>query len=161
MFLKTSPLDKNQSGISMIESLVSLLIISIGLLGIAALQMSSLKQTSSAHWHGQAVWSSYAMTDRISANNPTFFNNYNGFDTNNSYSMDCNSAACNPGDMAKADAADWKIQVEKLPDGRGLISSVNGANTLDITVMWLDPAGEKNCGALDANRTCFTVTLRQ
>ena len=151
---------QRQLGISMIEALVSLLIISIGLLGIASLQISSIKQSSSAHWHSQAVWANYEMTDRISANSSDVFANYDNIDTDNSYSMDCTNNACSPADMITADAQDWKTQVSQLPNGRGIISS-NTPNTLDVTVMWLDPAGNKNCGALDANRTCYTVTIRQ
>ncbi len=149
-----------QQGLSMIEALVSLLIISIGLLGVASLQLSSIKQSSSAHWHSQAVWANYEMTDRISANSPAVFATYDGIDTDNSYSQDCTTNACTPAQMIISDAQDWKAQVSQLPEGRGLISSSN-ANTLDITVMWMDPAGNKNCGALDANRTCYTVTIRQ
>lgn len=149
-----------QQGISMIEALVSLLIISIGLLGIASLQISSIKQSSSAHWHSQAVWANYEMTDRISANSTDSFANYADIDTDNDYSMDCTNNACTPADMITADAEDWKTQVSQLPDGRGIIKS-NAANTLDVTVMWLDPAGNKNCGDLDNDRTCYTVTIRQ
>jgi type IV pilus assembly protein PilV len=149
-----------QQGISMIESLVSLLIISIGLLGIASLQISSIKQSSSAHWHSQAVWANYEMTDRISANSSDSFATYADIDTDNDYSMDCTANECTPAAMITADAEDWKTQVSQLPDGRGLIKS-NAPDTLDVTVMWLDPAGNKNCGALDADRTCYTVTIRQ
>jgi len=151
---------RRQQGLSMIEALVSLLIISIGLLGIASLQISSIKQSSSAHWHSQAVWANYEMTDRISANSPNEFANYDGVDTDGSYAQDCSTGPCSPAAMITADAQDWKNQVSQLPDGRGVIKS-KAPNTLDVTVMWLDPAGNKNCGALDSDRTCYTVTIRQ
>lgn len=146
----------------MIESLIALVIISIGLLGIAALQLTSMQQSASAHWHSQAIWYSYEMTDRISANGPNNFNLYDGIDTENNYSMDCQTNACNPGQMVTADAADWADMVTSLPGGRGVISSP-AANTLQISVMWDDTSGISNCtngepGA--ANKTCYTVTIQ-
>ncbi len=147
----------------MIEALVSLVIISIGLLGVATLQISGIKQSSSAQWHSQAVWANYEMTDRISANSAAVFASYAGIDTDNNYSQNCTTNPCTPAQMITADAQQWKAQVSQLPLGRGVISSSN-ANTLDVTVMWQDPAGNHNCGALDTTiqtRTCYTVTIRK
>ena len=155
-----------QSGLSLIESLIALVIISIGLLGIAALQLTSMQQSASAHWHSQAVWYSCEMTDRISANtidpaNPVVFNQYIGIDTENNYNMDCQANACTAAQMVQADAADWSAMISTLPGGRGVITSPV-ANTLQISVMWDDNAGVSNCtngepGA--ANKTCYTVTV--
>ncbi len=154
---------KHQSGISMIESLISLLVISIGLLGIASLQLTSVQQTASAHWHSQAVWYSYEMTDRISANStdPDNFILYNNIDTDNSYSMDCQANACTPTQMVTADAEDWSDMVKSLPGGRGVITSP-APNTLTVSVMWEDTSGESNCTngePATATQSCFTVTI--
>jgi len=154
---------KQQTGLSMIESLVALLVISIGLLGIASLQLSSLKQSSSAQWHTQAVWMSYEMTDRISSNRSAF-NQYGVIDTNNTYNQDCEGSLCTPGQMVEADALDWKEMVTNLPQGRGVIlpPAGGGANTLIVSIMWKDNSDESNCinGEPDANdMTCYTVTV--
>ena len=154
---------KQQAGLSLIESLIALVIISIGLLGIAALQLTSMQQSAGAHWHSQAVWYSYEMTDRISANkvNPANFILYDGIDTDNNYNMDCMTNACNPGQMVQADAADWSAMVSTLPNGRGVISSPN-ANTLQISVMWDDTSGISNCTngePATSTQSCYTVTI--
>jgi type IV pilus assembly protein PilV len=157
---------KSQLGLGMIESLIALLVISIGLLGIAALQITSMQQTASAHWHSQAVWYSYEMTDRISANtgnpiNLANFNLYDGIDTDNGYSMDCVTNACNAGQMVTADAEDWSDMISSLPGGRGVIAST-GPNTLQISVMWEDNSGESNCingEPANADQSCYTVTI--
>ncbi len=151
----------------MIESLIALVIISIGLLGIAALQLSSMQQTASAHWHSQAVWLSYEITDRISANSvatvPATFTRYGGIDTQNDYPMDCQTNTCTSDQMVIADAGDWAALVSSLPNGRGVIRAPEGApNTLIISIIWDDASGESNCTngepAAD-NQTCYTVTL--
>ncbi len=149
-----------QQGLSLIEALISLLVISVGLLGIAAMQITSLKQTSSAHFNSQAVWFNYEMTDRILANNGAF-DQYNGIDTDNDYDMDCENNACTPAQLVQADAQQWKEMVSSLPEGRGVISQAV-ANTLTISVYWDDNSDESNCvnGEPDsADKTCYTITM--
>lgn len=151
---------RSQLGLGMIESLIALLIISIGLLGIAALQITSMQQTASAQFHSQAVWYSYEMTDRISANGANNFNLYDGIDTDNSYSMDCTGNPCTPDQMVTADAQDWSNMVDNLPEGRGVITAVG--NDLQISVIWTDNSGESNCingENANANQSCYTVTI--
>lgn len=57
-----------QTGVSLIEVLVSLLIMGIGLLGAAALQLNALKFTDSSALTSQASFIAYDMMDRIRAN---------------------------------------------------------------------------------------------
>ena len=66
---------RRQRGLTLIESMVALLVISIGLLGIAALQLSAMQQNATALNHSQAVWINYNMADRIRAN-PNQFASY-------------------------------------------------------------------------------------
>lgn len=151
---------KDQSGMGMIESLIALLVISIGLLGIAALQITSMQQTASSHWHSQAVWYSYEISDRISANGAANFNLYDGIDTDTDYSMDCKSGPCTAAQMVTADAQDWGEMIDSLPGGRGVISAT-GAN-LQVSVMWEDNSAENNCTngePATASQSCYTVTI--
>jgi type IV pilus assembly protein PilV len=151
---------KKQHGLGLIESLIALVIISIGLLGIAALQITSMQSSASAQWHTQAVWYSYEMTDRISANSNSFAL-YDQIDTDTGYSMDCQSAACTPGEMVTADAADWSNMVQTLPNGRGIIS-LDANNNLQVSVIWDDNSAENNCPdgvPASSDQSCFTVTI--
>jgi len=152
---------KSQKGMSLIEAMVALVVISVGLLGIAALQIVALQQNSSSQWHSQAVWFSYEMSDRIKANN-LVFNAYKDVDTSGSYSQDCQAASCTANQMITADAQDWKQRVETLPGGRGLIES-SANNELVIKVMWDDEGTGATGTDCSANKqtdlTCYTVTL--
>lgn len=154
---------KNQPGFGLIEALIALLVISVGLLGIAALQITSLKQSSSAQHHSQAVWYNYEMTDRIEANRVAY-GQYAGVDTSKNYSMDCENSACTPSKMVEADAQIWGNLVSNLPSGRGVITQNNGI--LQVTVMWDDGADKSNCiygepVTSGTTWTCYTVTLQQ
>jgi type IV pilus assembly protein PilV len=161
--LTSSP--KKQLGLGIIEAMVSLLVISVGLLGIAALQLTSMQQTSGALWHSQAVWYSYEMTDRMNANRDPNTGNllaaYGNIDTDNGYSQDCQGSACNQAQMAIADAADWEAMITTLPRGRGVISA-NANGSMMITVMWESTDNEQNCiNGEDTpdGRTCYTITM--
>ncbi|MDZ3798052.1 MAG: type IV pilus modification protein PilV [Xanthomonadales bacterium] len=57
-----------QSGVTLIEVMVSVLIMGIGLLGIAALQTTALRNGQSSLERSQAVIQSYAITDAMRAN---------------------------------------------------------------------------------------------
>jgi type IV pilus assembly protein PilV len=57
-----------QDGMTLIEVLVALVILSVGLLGAAAFQMNALKYTDSARMTSQASFIAYDMMDRIRAN---------------------------------------------------------------------------------------------
>lgn len=56
-----------QDGMSLIEVLVALLILSVGLLGAAAVQLNALKYTDSSLMTTQASFIAYDMLDRIRA----------------------------------------------------------------------------------------------
>ncbi|CAN7238310.1 MULTISPECIES: type IV pilus modification protein PilV [Pseudomonas] len=57
-----------QEGMTLIEVLVALLILGVGLLGAAAVQLNALKYTDSARMTSQASFIAYDMLDRIRAN---------------------------------------------------------------------------------------------
>ena len=153
-----------QQGVSLIESMVALLVISVGLLGITALQLTAMSQNNSALNHSQAVWMAYNMSDRIRAN-ATQFANYDGIDTSNNYSQNCTGTAnnCSSAQILNADAEDWKTLVETLPGGQGIIGS--NLDGLLVTVMWDDEgtgATGTNCGSdPSVDLTCYTVAVTQ
>lgn len=57
-----------QQGMTLIEVLVALLILTVGLLGAAAVQINALKYTDSSRMTSQASFIAYDMMDRIRAN---------------------------------------------------------------------------------------------
>lgn len=57
-----------QEGMTLVEVLVALVILGVGLLGAAAVQLNALKYTDSARMTSQASFIAYDMMDRIRAN---------------------------------------------------------------------------------------------
>lgn len=155
---------QKQQGLSLIESMVALLVISVGLLGIAALQVTSMKQNNSALHHSQAVWIGYNMADRIRANFAQF-NSYNGTDTGSkTYEPVCGAEACAPNTLVVLDQAEWQTEIQNLPGGLGIISQPT-ADELLIRVMWDDEGtgvnGTACSGDSDKDLTCYSVTINR
>ncbi|GAB6141377.1 hypothetical protein JCM14076_21060 [Methylosoma difficile] len=59
---------RKSSGFTLIEVLVSMIIIAIGILGTVALQARSLMDNQDAYLRTQAIYLAYDMSDRIRAN---------------------------------------------------------------------------------------------
>ena len=59
---------QRQKGITMVESLVALVVISVGMLGIAGLYLSSLQASRTAKLRSHAVELTSSIADRIRAN---------------------------------------------------------------------------------------------
>lgn len=156
-------LKQSQHGLTLVEAMIALLVISIGLLGIAALQLTAMNQNSSSLNHSQAVRYAYNMSDRIRAN-MVEFDQYIGIDTNDGFNQDCTApAACNSGDMLLADATDWEALVETLPGGRGII--FDDPDGLLVVVMWDDNGTGATLTGCDPNNpnhlTCYSLVVAQ
>jgi type IV pilus modification protein PilV len=59
-----------QRGFNLVEVMVALVVLSLGMLGIAGLQLSSIRNTQSAYYRSQAVASMNDLAERIYANAP-------------------------------------------------------------------------------------------
>lgn len=138
-------------GFSLVEALVALVVMSIGLLGIAALYVESLRSGTSALLRSQAVALASDMADRIRAN-PTAGAAYDKtVDATGAVVANCeNATGCTVAEMASTDVARWHQLVDDrgddptmgrlgLPGGRGTIVSVAGPpRAYTITVSWLE-----------------------
>jgi type IV pilus assembly protein PilV len=115
-----------QSGSGLIESLVSILVVSIGFLGFAGLQINGLAAANDSLFRSKAVYLSYQMADRVRANLPAANTGaYNNFTSQTPPSPGCTvSVNCTPAQMATNDYAEWLTEIQSasvLPAGGGVI----------------------------------------
>ena len=95
-----------QTGFSLIEILISLLILSIGLLGLGGLQLSSLKGANNAHFRTVASLAVTDLIDRMRANPLAVENNFytaslDAQHCDTSLTVVCEAGVeCNPDDLA-------------------------------------------------------------
>ena len=120
-----------QRGATLVEVLVALLVLSIGLLGVAALQVSALQTNQGAHVRSQASVLAYDIADRMRANRAVALaGGYNVL-----YTVTPSGGALN-----ELDLQNWKAALTNtLPTGEGEISLV-GSIAL-IRVRWTDKSG--------------------
>ena len=129
-----------QSGSTLIETLVALLILAIGLLSVQSMQMVSLRTNTSAYLRTEAQLLVEDMTNRILAYEDIASvadnDDYDGIDTDAAAAdPGCTAAGCNQGQQINLDTFEWKHEIEAiLPVGRGTVNLDAGAYTLPV--MW-------------------------
>ncbi|MCF6236727.1 MAG: type IV pilus modification protein PilV [Gammaproteobacteria bacterium] len=153
------------SGFSLIEVLVTMIVISIGLLGLAGLQASSLKHNNSAYQRSQATFLAYEMLDRMRANPMGIdANAYNSIDTGSLPSdPGCIISSCSPANLADNDVGEWSINLAAtLPSGRGTVTGTSASLPHTVTVMWDDArngATGISCDPTDPNdMICLSIS---
>ncbi|MDI3325245.1 type IV pilus modification protein PilV [Pontibacterium granulatum] len=116
-------------GYTLIEVLVALLVISLGLLGMAALQITALKQNQNAYVRSQAVIAANDIMDRMRANstavaNGNYFSDNAGYD-GDSADTSCEGSVCTVTAMASYDLNNWKYTLQQeMPSGGGCITRI-------------------------------------
>ena len=126
-------------GFSLVELLVSVVILSVGVLGTLALQARALNDNQDAYLRTQAIFLAYDMGDRINANPkgwtavPTAANN----------NCTASNANCTVAQMAQYDYWNWQNDVTaKLTGGtgtvvlKGTLCSQTVASGMAIIVTW-------------------------
>jgi type IV pilus assembly protein PilV len=131
---KISIRERSQHGFTLLEVLIALLVLSIGLLGLAALQTTGLRSNTMANMRTLATDAAYDITDRMRANPKGV--------AANEYVIGLSQA---PGDTsatgtALTDLTEWRDSVEKLPGGKSDITQCDTPTcdvlTHIITVYW-------------------------
>ena len=133
-----------QRGITLVESLVALVVLSVGMLGIASLYITSLKAGRSALVRTQAVNLATDIADRIRANR----DGLNAYDTS-LYGgapavQPCMGADCSSEDMAQDDLARWMQTLRTVMPGNAtgevIFQDQPGTqpNQYTIIVSWLE-----------------------
>mgnify|MGYP000544723906 CR=1 FL=1 len=126
-----------QSGFTLLEVLISLIVLSIGLLGLAGIQAISLKDNHTAHHRSQATQLSYDITDRMRTNKVAIDNYLTAFMASGSAvaQAGCSVAGCSAAQMAQNDLFEWNtVLIDVLPNSRNIISK--SGDTYTITLSW-------------------------
>ena len=135
-------------GFTLLEVLIALVVLSFGLLGLAALQAYSVKANQSAHFRSQATALANMMLDSLRANRPQL---------SQYYSNDYVEFACDddPDTSTRPlnDLETWRQQIAcQLPAGRGAIAPIS-ANEVAVCIRWTDARWEGDGGSADGQCT--------
>lgn len=128
-----------QLGFTLLEVLVAVLVLAIGLLGLAGLMASSVRNNQSAYQRTQATWLAYDIVDRMRVNRAAAL--ASSYDTALGTPATCAANPSLSGAMAAQDLTDWKNSLAcVLPVGDGSVV-VAADRTVTVTVQWNDSRG--------------------
>lgn len=177
-----------QRGSSLIEVLVTMLIAAFALLGIAGLQLSSVRSQQSANLRSIAVNQIQIMSERIRTNSSALFDPIARVNTGYLAADDYATAAALPAvpggcasnggsticvtqaESAQLDIREWRqMLARELPGGRGAITPVTtndvppltSLTARRVTVMWMEKAqdSDDNLGSAPTDATCPVAPL--
>ena len=128
---RTAP--HTQRGFSLLEILVTIVVVALGLLGFAGLQVYSLKSNRIALHRSQATLHAHDLIDRMRANRAVAIAG--------TYNQDYTVTACSadpslPGNVAGDDLAEWNNSIAcNFPTGAGKIT-VSNTGTVTLWIKW-------------------------
>lgn len=158
-----------QAGFSMLEVMVTLVVLSTGLLGVANLQVEALRGNQGAYLASVAAQQAQDMVERMNANRAGVdANQYDNLDASIPVMpVNCLSADCTPTHLTAFDHNRWNTTNQALlPSGAGQVREI-GNGVFLIGVRWHDrqlanangwqtgTEAATACGAPQAGTRCF------
>ena len=151
-----------QKGFSLVEVLVALLVLSIGLLGLAALQTTSLKYNTDSYFRTQATYFVYDIVDRMRSNSASVVDGgtYDVPDASSATSIistyqSCKSssctcdatAVCDTTQLATHDLGKWYERMgQVLPGASNNLATIviDSTKKVTVTINWTERDMSKN-----------------
>jgi type IV pilus assembly protein PilV len=145
-------------GFSLLEAMIALLILSIGLLGLASLQARSMRYNHDALVRGQATALIYdimeKMRSRRYAANEASETTVNGYTSTTAYTGTSNGTACptTASNTVSTEIACFREALAKLPGGTSVVATIQCTNATaaectdgnisnniyTVTIAWVD-----------------------
>ncbi|NHZ91330.1 type IV pilus modification protein PilV [Massilia sp. CCM 8733] len=127
---------RRQQGFSLIEILITMLVMSVGLLGIAGIILTNLKNNQSSQARGQATVLVNDIVDRMRANRTTAETLVAG---QSPYTLAIDAEAPADASVVSMDLAQWRAAAaQAIPKGKGSVKYVPATRKFQIVVQWDD-----------------------
>ena len=135
MILKMNKVPLKNTGFSLLEILISLVIMSVGMMGLAGLKLVAIKGTNEAHFRHEASLLMADLADRMRANEEAVDNGTyelsTAVDLSTAPSPDCSSKACTADELAKYDQYQIALKMSvAMPGSSLLITCPSTCNTV-------------------------------
>lgn len=124
-----------ECGSSLIEVMVSLLVLAVGLLGVLGMQVQSLKSNQNAYLYSQAAFLANDIYESISLFSDDSSDFAIALSSSSPTLPNCtaSNSNCSKSDVIKWTQSTWRANVEKLlPGGKSAVVLNNGAYEIQI-----------------------------
>ena len=163
-----------KTGFTLIEVLIAMVVLAVGLLGLAGLQATSLKNNQSAYNRSQATQLAYDIADRMRANaapdpasgTPSapygfavkYLTTFMTPAAAVTQATDCNAVTttCTPTKIAENDLFEWGDAIGQALPGSAVGSITVVGDVYTVTINWDD----NRDGVVDANDPSFQTSFQ-
>jgi type IV pilus assembly protein PilV len=131
---------RSAAGFTLIEAMVAVVVLSIGMLGIAALIATLIQRNNTSIYGTVAAAAANDIMEKIRANptgysNGTYFTYLSTFGAAPAALPACDTSSCTPDNVAAYDAVKWEQSLgQALPSGKGIVCFDNSPNDGDSTL---------------------------
>lgn len=144
----------DNSGFSLIEVLISILILSFGIFGAMKMQLHSIQTSQHSNFYSTAMALASDIAEKMRSNqttSPNYLNvNFQSGKDNSDYRETCHDGDCSPNELANATISEWIQQIDiLLPNARAVIcrdSSPWNSGTNSLT--WDCESAEDNASVV-------------
>jgi len=134
---------RGQAGFTLMEALIALVVLSVGMLGIAALYVEGLKSSRTAIYRSTAVSLASDMVDRIRANPGA---EYEYEKAGSDFGCVNGGVTCTAAQLAQHDVLVWSNEVgSRMPSGTEVdidVSDIDPYTRYEVSIEWPEPGYE-------------------
>ncbi|OMH28402.1 type IV pilus modification protein PilV [Motiliproteus sp. MSK22-1] len=128
---------KTNQGFTLIEVLVSVLVLSIGIFGLIALESVALRNNQDAYLRSQVTVLIYDVADKMRSNMGVDYSTISASNSTSCVSYSGAISTCTATQIAQRDLFDWQTTITSiLPSGTGSISVSGGVTS--VAISWDD-----------------------
>lgn len=157
----------NEKGFSLLEVLITLLIVSVGLLGLAGLHGRALNAETESFARGQALGLLQDIAQRFEANQIGSKNSIAA--AINVTNLGTATYSCSAGNRVNTDLCEWNASLKTtkaLPNVVGCVQAITASSEILFSVAWqgrdsgFSPSAAQSCGAGTITSARRVVTTR-
>jgi len=157
-------LPRKHRGDTMIEVLVTVIILAVGVLGAAAMQVTTIQNLNSSYSASVAAMVAEDFSERMRANPVAALADDYVHDSAPDGFPNCVANACTLTQLASYDVGSWwQVMTGVLPVASGEVTRIIGTSTFVVTVRWDDDrsgSADNNCPVQSANDLdCFRFNV--
>lgn len=120
-----------QSGVGLIEILIAVVLISMGFLAAARMQVEGMRFSQSAYYQSQAYFLASDMIDRMRSNIPGVAKGFYSGKSTSAEASDpqCDVSQCQPQGVADQDLFDWSTHLHSLEGSSNFVAALPGSSS--------------------------------